>query len=84
MNGSVSDAPRTGDGAYQAWMRKVDRLTRAAFGIGYDDLPDLLFTRDAFDQGRSAEDFFDEDVRRVAHEEFGALAEASDGKEVKS
>lgn len=84
MNGSVSDAPRTGDGAYQAWMRKVDRLTRAAFGIGYDDLPDLLFTRDAFNQGRSAEDFFDEDVRRVVHEEFGALAEASDGKEVKS
>lgn len=84
MNGSVSDAPRTGDGAYQAWMRKVDRLTRATFGIGYDDLPDLLFTRDAFNQGRSAEDFFEEDVRRVVHEEFGALAEAIDGKEVKS
>ena len=65
-------------------MRKVDHLTRAAFGIGYDDLPDLLFTRDAFNQGRSAEDFFDEDVRRVVHEEFGALAEAIDGKEVKS
>lgn len=82
MNKSVSDAPQTGDGAYRAWMRKVDRLTRAAFGIGYDDLPDLLFTRDAFDQGRSAEDFFDEDVRRVAAEEFGSLADAQGGKEV--
>ncbi len=56
--------------AYRAWYRDVSRLCEHHLGIGLSDLPDLL-TRDAFDNGTTPEDFFNEDVANLVAEEFG-------------
>lgn len=63
------------DWAFQDWLKEVNRLCRAKFGIGLSDLPDML-TRDAFDGGVLAKDFFEDDVMRMAREEFGDLVDA--------
>lgn len=62
------------DQAFYDWLGQVDSLCLAKFGIGLDDLPDLL-TRDAFDSGTSPEGFFEEDVMNMAREEFGDLVD---------
>lgn len=56
--------------AFRDWLGHVDGLCLAKFHIGLDDLPDLL-TRDAFDNGVSPEEFFEDDVMKLAREEFG-------------
>lgn len=66
------------DWAYQDWLKEVNRRCFATFGIGYRDLPDVLLTRDAFASGITAKTFFEEDVMRVAREEFGDLVDALD------
>lgn len=60
--------------AFKDWLGQVDGLCLAKFHIGLDDLPDLL-TRDAFDNGTSPEDFFEEDVMNMVREEFGTLVD---------
>lgn len=55
---------------FKLWRQAVSVLVRRAFGVSLADLPDMM-TRDAFDQGVSPESFFQEDVVRVAREEFG-------------
>lgn len=56
--------------AYRTWCRDVSRRCEAHLGIGLSDLPDLL-TRDAFENGTTPEDFFNEDVANLVAEEFG-------------
>jgi hypothetical protein len=63
-DGKVSD--------YRSWYREVSRLCEEHIGVTLSDLPDLM-TRDAFDNGTSPEDFFDEDVAELVMEEFGDL-----------
>lgn len=58
------------DQAFQDWLGQVDWRCLAKFGIGLDDLPDLM-TRDAFDNGVSPLYFFEQDVMRLAREQFG-------------
>lgn len=58
--------------AFKDWLKQVDALCLAKFHIGLADLPDML-TRDAFDDDVTPEEFFEEDVMRVAREEFGSL-----------
>lgn len=60
--------------AFYNWLGEVNRLCLAKFGISLDDLPDIL-TRDAFDNGTSPEDFFEEDVMNLAREEFGSAVD---------
>lgn len=68
---------RIKDQAFKDWLSRVDGLCLAKFGVGLDDLPDLL-TRDAFDNGVSPEEFFEEDVMNLAREEFGDLVDQLD------
>lgn len=65
------------DRAFKDWLGQVNGLCLAKFEIGLDDLPDML-TRDAFDNGVSPEEFFEEDVMNMAREEFGDLVDALD------
>lgn len=65
------------DQEFRDWLGHVDALCLAKFHIGLDDLPDLL-TRDAFDNGVSPEEFFDDDVMSMAREEFGELVDDLD------
>lgn len=60
--------------AFKDWLGQVDGLSLAKFGLTLDDLPDLL-TRDAFDNGTSPEDFFEEEVMNAAREEFGSAVD---------
>lgn len=62
------------DQEFRDWLGHVDALCLARFHIGLDDLPDML-TRDAFDNGVSPEEFFEEDVMELAREEFGDLVD---------
>ncbi len=57
--------------------QEVNGFCLAKFHIGLDDLPDLC-TRDAFDSGMSAQDFFENDVMDLAREEFGSLVDDLD------
>ena len=60
--------------AFQAWLRDVDKLCLARFGLGLSDLPDIR-TRDAFDNDVSPAEFFEEDVLAMMREEFGSLVD---------
>ena len=62
------------DQAFRDWLGQVDGFCLARFELGLDDLPDLN-TRDAFDAGLSAKDFFEDDVMALAREEFGSLVD---------
>jgi hypothetical protein len=64
---------------FAAWLAAVDRLVMEKYALTLADLPDLLMTRDAFDNGTSPEVFFREDVMALIRDEFGA--EAADGDE---
>jgi hypothetical protein len=57
---------------YRQWYREVSRLCEEHLGIALSDLPDLL-TRDAFDNGTTPEQFFDDDVAELVMEEFGPV-----------
>jgi hypothetical protein len=65
------------DQAFRDWLGQVNGFCLAKFHIGLDDLPDLC-TRDAFDSGMSAQDFFENDVMELAREEFGSLVDDLD------
>ncbi len=47
---------------FEQWMEELNALTVNAYGMSYDDLPDLFFTRDAYDDGVSPEEFFDDKI----------------------
>ena len=57
---------------YRAWKRSVSAICQRRFALHLSDLPDML-TRDAFDERISPEEFFEEDVMRMMHEEYGDL-----------
>ena len=56
---------------YAEWKRAVNQFIFKHFGLSLDDLPDLTFPRDAFDDGMTPEVFFNEEIYRVMLEEFG-------------
>lgn len=65
------------DQAFRDWLGQVNGFCLAKFHIGLDDLPDMC-TRDAFESGMSAQDFFENDVMDLAREEFGSLVDELD------
>jgi hypothetical protein len=58
------------DRHYQEWKTAVTRLLWDEFHLTLDDLPDML-TRDAFDNGTTPREFYENDVMDVMREEFG-------------
>jgi hypothetical protein len=56
---------------FPAWLIAVSALIEQRFHLTLDDLPDMM-TRDAFDNGTSPENFFEDTVMDVMREEFGA------------
>jgi hypothetical protein len=62
--------PTTTDPDFEAWRTAVTRLLWDEFGLSLDDLPDML-TRDAFDNGITPQEFYENDVMDVMREEFG-------------
>lgn len=66
----TSNDPKTTE--YRQWYREVSQLCEEHIGIALSDLPDML-THDAFDNGTTPEEFFDDDVAEMVMEEFGAL-----------
>ena len=60
--------------AFRDWLRAVSALCVGKFGLTLRDLPDML-TRDAFDEGVTPAEFFEDDVMRVMREDFGALVD---------
>lgn len=59
---------------FSAWLKEVDKLCLAKFTVGLSDLPDML-TRDAFDNGVTPQEFFDDDVMRTMREDFGEMVD---------
>ncbi len=59
------------DPDFVEWKHEVNRLLFLHFSLTLDDLPDML-TRDAFDSGQTPDDFYENEVREVLVEEFGA------------
>ena len=57
---------------YSAWLREVDELCRARFGLGLSELPDFRI-RDAFDDDVSPAAFFSDVVLPKMRKEFGNL-----------
>lgn len=57
------------------WLYRVSDLTLAKFGVTYEELPDLLFVRSAYNDGVSPEEFFEEDVVPMVREEFGSIVD---------
>lgn len=55
---------------YKTWIDKVDAIVEANHGISYHDLPDMLLSRDSYDQGFSPEEFYEQEVADLIAEEF--------------
>ena len=47
--------------SFSNWMNAVDNLCLNSFGMSIHDLPDMCF-RDAYDDGMSPQEFFDDEV----------------------
>ena len=57
--------PDTADDiSFRQWMRQVDVILIAEFGVGSADLPDIMY-RDLFDDGTSAEYAAKEAIRNA-------------------
>lgn len=56
-----------GNKTFEQWMEEVDAITIAKCGMSIHDLPDLDFMS-AFDDGYSAKEFVESDVREFAEE----------------
>jgi hypothetical protein len=46
---------------FELWMQELDGITENSVGVSIYDLPDRDF-RTGFDQGLTAQEFFDEEV----------------------
>ena len=58
--------------AYRAWLRELDAICRKKLSLSYFDLPDMP-SRDAYEEGDSPENFFDETVLPTLREDYGSL-----------
>ncbi len=58
---------------FQMWLDDVDNLTYAHFGLSYNDLPDRLFSRDAFDNGCTPQDFVVNEVSYLVEDEMADM-----------
>ena len=43
---------------YEETMQAVDAITRDKIGLSFEDLPDLILTRDLYDDGSTVEEIF--------------------------
>jgi hypothetical protein len=68
----MTTQPKRTDEQFQVWRAAVSELVRQKFGLGLDDLPDML-TRSAFDEGVTPREFFDDEVMRLMREDFGSV-----------
>ena len=59
---------------FKDWMKKLDAICYNRLGLSIHDLQDMCF-RDAFDDGVSPEDFFEEEVRFCLETEYGDLVD---------
>ena len=58
------------DSDFRAWKLVVDVLVESEYGIGLDDLPDLISIRALFDDGLTPDEARDE-IANIFDAEFG-------------
>lgn len=54
---------------YETWMKILNKKVERRCGLSYEDLPDRIFTRDAYERGESVNELFENEVLDLLREE---------------
>jgi len=70
----VDKKPVVEDLTFDGWMKQLDDICSKKLMMGIHDFRDMCY-RDAYDNGVTAQEFFDEDVVSMIEEEYGMSSE---------